>query len=103
MSTLLLTTALSGAIQRRAFALAGLVWSRVAIAFDSVSTGARTLDGSGKLGFLIRWAWASAAEHGHGSGSLGAVAFLLLAALFFRQLDALRKATHHSTTWSLLS
>ena len=103
MSALLLTTALSGAIQRRAFALAGLAWQRVAIAFDSVSTGASTLDGSGNLGVLIRWAWASAAEHGHFSGSLTAVALLLFGVIGIRQLVALSKAMHHGTTWSFLS
>jgi hypothetical protein len=101
MSALFLTTAFSGAMQRRSFALAGLAWQRVA--FDCVSTGAGTLDGSGKLGLLIRWACASAAEHGHVRGSLAAVALMLLAVTCIRHLDALPKSMHHGQAWSLLS
>jgi hypothetical protein len=102
MSALLLTTALIGAMQRRS-ALAGLAWHRVVIAFDCVSTGAGTLDGSGKLGVLIRWAWAYAAEGGHVRGSLAAVALLLLAVTCIQQLDALTKSMHHGPVESLLS
>ena len=98
MSALLLTTALIGAMQRRSFALAGFAWQRAAIGFDCVSTVASTLDGSGKLGVLIRWAWASATENDHVMGSLAAVALLLLAATCIRQLDALPMSMRHGPT-----
>lgn len=103
MSALLLTTALIDTMQRRSFALAGLTWQRVAIAFDYVSTVAGTPDGSGKLGVLIRWAWAYAAEGGHVRGSPAAVALMLLAVTCIRQLDALPKSMLHGPAWSLLS